>query len=127
MTCWMFSSGVPIAAREREMERAAGVRLRQTLDEFAEVPSNLRPPHRLGFTPFPLLDDPPRMRLPCEDSDDVRNGVVEFDADRQQPQSIVGIRNDAIAAEPPTEDLDLGFQEPGSRDRIIAQPCAPIL
>ncbi|MDX2200040.1 MAG: hypothetical protein SF069_13850 [Phycisphaerae bacterium] len=34
-----------------------------------------------------------------DDSDDVRNGVVEFGADREQPQSIFGIRDDAIAAE----------------------------
>jgi hypothetical protein len=41
--------------------------------------------------------------------------MLQFGCDGQEPQPLVGARDDAVAAQLATEDFDLGFGEPDSR------------
>jgi hypothetical protein len=61
---------------------------------------------------FPQLLNPATIRLRRDDSDYVRDVVVEPLADREQPGAVVRAPNDAVAAQLAAQDLDLGFQEP---------------
>jgi hypothetical protein len=46
-----------------------------------------------------------------DDADHVRDVVVEFLADRQQPGAVVRAPDDRVAAQLTAEDFDLGFEE----------------
>ncbi len=46
-----------------------------------------------------------------DDADQFRDVVVELLVNRQQPGAVVRARDDPVAAQLATEDLDLGFQK----------------
>ncbi len=99
-----FPNNAPVAP--------ASVLLRQADDDLAHVACDLRSADTLWLAPFPHFHDPARIRLRCDDADDVGDVVIEFPADGQQPGPVLGAGDDTVPAQFAAEDLDLSPQEP---------------
>ena len=84
----------------------------------AQIPNDLRPANSPGLAPCTQLLHPATIRLRRDDADPVRDVVVEFLADGKQPGAVVRARDNPVAAQLATEDLNLGFQEADAGDGV---------